>query len=187
MDKQEDSHSLCTTTLGFLTCLEEDGIYELPSIPPFSLIAGKSLDDVWQCLPRLAQARPGAKEENAFFRLEFPQGPRNDGESDNLHPGSKHSPFTYAVEWSERAIVPTQLLLGIYQLGAVSVFCSCILSCRTHRYSPILYPALKPAWSACCLSYPEFKDAAQSCLFSWATSLTPGSVRRTDSHKHCSL
>lgn len=145
MDKQEDSHSLCTTTLGFLTCLEEDGVYKLPSIPPFSLVAGKSLDDVRQRLLRLAQARPGAKEENAFFGLELSQGPRNDGESDNLHPGSKRSPFTYTIQWSARAIAPTQLLLGIYQLWAVSVFYFCILSCRTHRYSPILYPALIPA------------------------------------------
>lgn len=135
MDKQEDSHFFCTTTFGFLTCLEEDGFHKLPSILPFPLIAGKSLDDVWQHLLRLAQVRPGVKEESAFFRLEFSQGPRNDGESDNLYPGSTRSPFTFAIQWSEEAIVPAQLLLGIYQLWAVSVFCSCILSCRAHRYN----------------------------------------------------
>lgn len=104
-------------------------------IPPFSLRVGKPLNDVQQHLLRLPQARPGAKEENVFFRLEFSQGPRNDGESDNLHPGSKSSPFTYAVQWSERAIVQTQLVLGIYELWAVSVFSSCILSYRAHIYN----------------------------------------------------
>lgn len=147
-------------------CLEADGLYKLPSTSPFSRRAGKPLNDVWQHLLRLAQARPGAKEEKAFFRLEFSQGPRNDGESETytqvvkvlllLMPfnGQKGQLCQHSCYWVSNSC-------GLF-LSSASVS---LAAGYTDTTSPILYPDLILPWSACCIPYSEFKDAAKICLF----------------------